>query len=1017
MFGIVYLFAATLEASRFTLAERDQPAAVTVVADAGASYVHAANELRDYTRRMTGVSLPVVCVGTAVLGRSIRLVAAKPSDKCGDDGFCLKVEGENLVITGGKRGILYGVYEILETYGGCGWYAADCEVVPECASFSVPRDLNRVERPAFVRRRCNNGYTEDPDFYTRARLNDGVLSPRQREEKYGGTMPDFDDELGICHTFHKAVDPKTYFKDHPEYFSEKGGKRIETETQLCLTNPDVLRLTIEKVIARIRANRAAGKNVHIYGISQNDWKNPCMCPRCAAVDEREGSPSGTIIDFVNKVAEAAEKEDPEVIIETLAYQYSRIPPKTIRPRDNVMVALCLIELDFSKPIPDSRFEANVRLGAQLAKWREITQHLYVWNYDSNWRYSSLPHPNLDTLVPNIKYFRMCGVTDLFENFLSANPANDFFWLKNWLVTKAMWNPDIDVAAHVRRFTDVYYGPAAPFVREYLKRLSADPRNEAKNPLCWDTPPAGQPYTDAFLSWAIENWDAAEKAVAQESEHIRTRIRWARFSADYARAERFARTGQPKSKRTEAVSAAKRVMAALAFDKRAFLGWDFSWKPRSAEEIERVAANRNAWHKEDFIVGTTDREIPFYEPNEKMTFTFGLHGFEGLDMARHKFAWTRSGDDGVRASGSAPVDRPLVLTTSLDRPGFIRYYVELQDSDGKVIERATDEKKVFFDGGAGVDVFNIRPAVPAPRDFEDFWRNSKARLAKVEWKNRETVARVDSGRDDVDLYTVSVPCAGGKPVTGFLSVPKLAKDGVKYPAEIGFSGYNASWTTFIHRPEPSRLPKDRILFIATAHGFELMRDQAYYSELRKQAGTNGYDFGFDPVQNADPEKAYFRGMTFRVMRALEYIKSRPEWNGRDLVARGGSMGGLQSIWAGALDGQVTEVNAEIPWCCDIGGETIGRNRGEWYVHWVPALGYYDPVNVAKLIGPTCRVRIARAGLGDYICPPTGVMAFYNSLTCPKGISLLQNSTHAYLTPRPRYWTLIDGTKIDKLVLQD
>ena len=77
--------------------------------------------------------------------------------------------------------------------------------------------------------------------------------------------------------------------------------------------------------------------------------------------------------------------------------------------------------------------------------------------------------------------------------------------------------------------------------------------------------------------------------------------------------------------------------------------------------------------------------------------------------------------------------------------------------------------------------------------------------------------------------------------------------------------------------------------------------------------------------------------------------------------------------------------------------MGRNHGLWYVQWVPALGYYDPVNMARMIPKTCTVAITSAGIGDYTCPPTGVAAFYNNLSCPKGIVWLQGATHGYRPP--------------------
>ena len=232
--------------------------------------------------------------------------------------------------------------------------------------------------------------------------------------------------------------------------------------------------------------------------------------------------------------------------------------------------------------------------------------------------------------------------------------------------------------------------------------------------------------------------------------------------------------------------------------------------------------------------------------------------------------------------------------------------------------------------------------------------------------------------------------------------------------LSFFGYGQSWSKGVTAaPTDKNLSWTEVELRVSAHGFELMKDAAYYKALRKASGSNGCDVGFDPVQNADPETSYFAGMTYRVMRALEFAKTLPEWNGKDLEVAGGSMGGLQSIWAAALDHDVTSCSASIPWNCDIGGTEKGRNRGTWYVKWVPALGYYDTCSMAPRIPKSCRLVVTMAGLGDYICPPTGVMAFYNSVTAPKEMTFVQNAQHGNrLEPCPQKFRL-DGDRVTPL----
>jgi hypothetical protein len=113
----------------------------------------------------------------------------------------------------------------------------------------------------------------------------------------------------------------------------------------------------------------------IYDVSQNDWRNPCQCEKCQAIVQKEGSESGLIIWFVNQVAEAVEKEFPDKFIGTLAYQYTRTPPKYIRPRNNVVVRLCSIECCFAhdfKTCPENKSFLD-----DLQKWATLAPHLYI----------------------------------------------------------------------------------------------------------------------------------------------------------------------------------------------------------------------------------------------------------------------------------------------------------------------------------------------------------------------------------------------------------------------------------------------------------------------------------------------------------------------------------------------------------------------------------------------------------------------------------------------------------------
>ena len=433
-------------------------------------------------------------------------------------------------------------------------------------------------------------------------------------------------------------------------------------------------------------------------------------------------------------------------------------------------------------------------------------------------------------------------------------------------------------------------------------------------------------------------------------------------------------------------------------------WAFAavWTVQAAGELEDAVLH-----------GETDKARAIdYKPGETMTFTLQLQGAKSIPPDTYFISWTRSGDDGKVEKGKAPASltEPLVIKTKLDKPGFVRIEALIVDKSGKAYRKSfrgdpntpegkkalnaweRKDKRVFFDGGAGVEPETLQ-SVPEPKDFDAFWARRRARLAKVPLEAEKKELKNYS--KSMNVYAVSIKCAGPHPSTGYLSVPK--KPG-KYPVKVSFHGYGHTYPNKGHVVSPIVGSDDTIYFNFSPHGYELGREPEYYDEFFRSICSGGRTFGFDDKQNADPETSYFSGYTYRIMRALEWLKTLPEWDGKNLIVGGGSMGGMQSIWAAGLDKDVSLARPSIPWNCDIGGrDTLKRLISSWYIHETPALRYYDPVNLAKRISKNCKVEITRAGLGDYCCPPSGVSILFNNIPGPKKINWVQGSTHGYVPP--------------------
>ncbi|PAW75965.1 MAG: hypothetical protein B9S32_16765 [Verrucomicrobia bacterium Tous-C9LFEB] len=377
---------------------------------------------------------------------------------------------------------------------------------------------------------------------------------------------------------------------------------------------------------------------------------------------------------------------------------------------------------------------------------------------------------------------------------------------------------------------------------------------------------------------------------------------------------------------------------------------------------------------------TDKEPVSYLPGEPITFTLRLLD-AGKPLAGKTLKWTCSGDDKKVTNGETKSSdtEPLVIKTSLDKPGFVHVEVRVLNEDGTPINDEAG-KPLNFQGGAGASPEKLT-SIPEPADYDAFWAAQKKRLAEVPLKF--TLTEVPTTKPGFQVFDVKVDCAGGKPVSGYLVKPVGAAPKT-LPAQIGFMGYG------IASVNPMYID-GKITFNINAHGIENGKDPAYYKQL---ADTELKGYAFNKEQNSKPETSYFNGMMLRVMRALEFLKAQPEWDGKSLYAGGGSQGGLQALAAAALDPDVTGCGAYKPWCCDLGGVTLERLKG-WRPDYTEALGYYDSVNFAKRI--KCPNVTISAGLGDYVCPPSTIAVLYNNLTVPKQIKYIQGATHGFNPP--------------------
>ncbi len=508
-----------------TLAEKGVAKAVIVIAeDAGEPEQHAAAELADFLQQITGAKFEIVHPPVATK-RSRLLVGPKAAksaaadfstDGLGADGIIIRSVGNDLILAGGyPRGTLYAVYTFLEDELGCRWWSSTESNIPNKPTLKVAK-LDVRYMPVLEYREPYWFDAFDGDWAVRNKSNGH--RPRLDEKRGGKHIYE-----GFVHTFNRLIPPDKYFKDHPEWFSEIKGKRTYKRAQLCLTNEEMRKELIKNLKVRLRANPAAT----IASVSQNDWRGNCQCSRCAAIEKEEDSPAGLMLRFVNSVAADIEEEFPQVAISTLAYQYTRKPPKYVKPRDNVIVRLCSIECSFSKPLADER---NKKFRDDIVGWSKICNRLYIWDYTTNFKHYIMPHPNLRVLGPNVKFFADHSVKGIFEQGAYTSNGAEMAELRAWVLAKLLWDPGRNGQELSDEFIDGYYGPAAPHIKAYLK-LTHDTVEASEDWLgCFEK------HTAKFLSFDTlsKSWThlKAAQAAVQNDPDLRFRIQVAQLPVMY-----------------------------------------------------------------------------------------------------------------------------------------------------------------------------------------------------------------------------------------------------------------------------------------------------------------------------------------------------------------------------------------------------------------------------------------------------------------------------------------------------
>jgi len=283
-------------------------------------------------------------------------------------------------------------------------------------------------------------------------------------------------------------------------------------------------------------------------------------------------------------------------------------------------------------------------------------------------------------------------------------------------------------------------------------------------------------------------------------------------------------------------------------------------------------------------------------------------------------------------------------------------------------------------GAAVAPVKLGISTPRPADFDAFWDAKLA--AQVQVPINPSVTPIQSDLPGIEESVFALDAMGSK-VHGYIAKP--ARPG-KFPAVIqlqyaGIYALDPRWAA-------QRASDGWLVIDVDAHD-KLPSDPS--GDIPKS---------YTAVGNTDREKSYFLNMFLRDSRALDYLLTRPDWDGKTIVLTGGSQGGQQSFaLAGLRPERITAVLVCVPAGADTNGDLHGRKSG--FPNWpsdnpvaMETALYFDPVNFASRIKAPV---MAGMGFIDTVSPPAGVWTALNQIPVPTEPLPLIESEHDNYTP--------------------
>lgn len=487
----------------------------------------AADELASLIERMTGARPEVIALngksgaadytGFIAIGRlAVELGASVPKSRFGVDGSVVDINADRILLAGETPMASYFAMTRLAEMAGCRWYMPGelGEIVPKHSKLTF-REGRYEEIPAVWSRYLwlNGGDGGDSGFHL------WMLHNRQ----YGVRVPSGHSWAGI-------MPAQKYFKDHPDWYMLRDGKRIPY--MLCTSNEQMTEEFIKNFKNRIKSNP---DNIW-YSLSQDDGVRFCECSNCRALDTgatdvtMPSVPQITdrLVNFYNRVVTELVKEYPDKYFAFLAYMGSVAPPRREKLRPHLMPVIAPYFFSRYHAIGSPRSETMQALQEYIRDWSKCSENLgyYSWAFNlddliSPYTRETQTRHDIPFLVGHNTGMVCMETVNVWQNLLPYY----------YLLAKMNIDPNVDPDAVVDEFYRDFFGPASSDMKAYMDMLDrAYSGQDYEVGGQWVVPIV---FTPEFMKKADQYLSSVERKTAGD-KILQRRVEMWRFGYDSAR---------------------------------------------------------------------------------------------------------------------------------------------------------------------------------------------------------------------------------------------------------------------------------------------------------------------------------------------------------------------------------------------------------------------------------------------------------------------------------------------------